>query len=84
MWAHRHGSTFAPKKYELIYFARNPKRFNMAATITIGGEIKVPKTDIRVLGIQIDTKLKWGSHVKKIQEKTVTQTRALTKLTASN
>lgn len=83
MWARRHGSTFAPKKYELIHFARNPKRFNMAATITIGGETKVPKTDIRVLGIQIDTKLKWGPHVKKIQEKMVTQTRALTKLTAS-
>lgn len=81
-WARRHGSKFAPKKYKLIHFARNPKRFNMAAPITIAGEVNQPKADIRVLGVQLDTKLKLGPHVKKIQAKMTTQTQALTKLTA--
>ena len=82
-WARRHGSTFAPKKYELIYLARDPGKFNMAATITIGKETKAPMAHIRVLGIQIDTRLRWGPHIRKIQEKMVTQTRALTKVATS-
>lgn len=82
-WALQHGSTFAPKKYELIHFAQNPKKFNMAAAISIAGITKTSKTNIKVLGVQIDTKLKWGPHVKKVQEKMVTQTRALTKVTTS-
>lgn len=55
----------------------------MTAAITIGEETKTPKADIRILGVQIDTKLGWKPHIKKIQEKMVTQTRALTKITTS-
>lgn len=50
--------TFAPQKYEIIHLARNTKRFNMAATITIAGKTCVTKANIRVLGVQIDAKLK--------------------------
>lgn len=39
------------------------------------------KPDIRILGLQIDTKLKWGPHVKKIQAKITTQKLALSRLT---
>ena len=42
-----------------------------------------PKTDIRVLGLQIDTKLKWGPHVRKTQKKMVEQSMALTKISTS-
>lgn len=55
----------------------------MAAPITIAVEFNQPKADIWVLGVQLDTKLKWGPHVKKVQAKMTTQTQALTKLTAS-
>jgi exonuclease III len=82
-WAARHGSVFAPAKYELIHFTRNPKKFDMTATIRIGSDIIQPKTDIRVLGVQIDTRLKWGPHVRKVQEKMVKQSMALTKLSTS-
>ena len=78
-WASRHGSVFAPTKYELIHLSRNPKRFNMTASINIASTEIEPKTDIRVLGLQIDTKLKWGPHVRKTQEKMVKQSMALTK-----
>ena len=58
-WAKRHGSVFAPQKYELIHFARNPKKFNMTKCVSITGNEVAPKPDIRVLGLQVDTRLKW-------------------------
>ena len=82
-WASRHGSVFAPKKYELIHLSRNPKKFNMFTVIQIGNKIIKPKTDIRILGLQIDSKLKWGAHTRKIQEKMTKQSRALTKISTS-
>ena len=82
-WAIRHGSVFAPKKYELIHLSRNPKKFNMTAVVKIENSIIKPKTDIRILGLRIDTKLKWGPHIRKIQEKLTKQSRALTKISTS-
>lgn len=55
----------------------------MAARINILGEIKFFKANIRILGIQINTKLRWGPHIKKIQKKMITQTWALIKITTS-
>ena len=40
------------------------------------------KTDIRILELQIDTKLKWKPYVKKTQDKMTNQTLTLTKLIA--
>lgn len=54
----------------------------MAAEITIAGD-KASKPDIRVLGVQTDTKFRWGPHSKMVQEKLDTQTRALKKITVS-
>ena len=82
-WARRHGATFAPKKYELIHFTRTPKRFNMAATVNLNTIRISPSASVRVLGVQLDSKLKWGPHIKKIEAKMSTQTLALTKLTKS-
>ena len=83
LWAARHGSVFAPDKYELIHLSRNPKKFDMSATIQIENNLIEPKTDIRVLGLQIDTKLKWGAHIRKTQEKMTSQSLALTKISTS-
>ena len=41
------------------------------------------KIDIRILELQINTKLKWKFHVKKIQDKMTNQTLALRKLIVS-
>lgn len=79
-WAERHGAVFAPAKYEFIHLSRFPKRFNMAATINIATIEIEPKADIRVLGLQIDIKLKWGPHIRKTQEKMTRQSMALTKI----
>jgi hypothetical protein len=57
-WAIRHEFVFASTKYELIHFIRNSKKFDMTITIKIESNIIQSKTDIRVLGVQIDTRLK--------------------------
>lgn len=55
----------------------------MKATINVAGTSIATKTDIRVLGLQIDTQLKWGPHVKKVLQKMTQQTLALTALSTS-
>lgn len=82
-WARKHGAIFAPKKYELIHLARSPKRFAMTATINIANTTLSPKQDIRVLGVQLDTRLKWHAHVEEIEKKMTKQTLALAKITTS-
>jgi hypothetical protein len=70
-WATRHEFVFASTKYKLIHFIRNLKKFNMTTIINIDTNIIQSKTDIRVLRVQINFKLKWESHVKKIQKKII-------------
>jgi hypothetical protein len=70
-WTTRHEFVFASIKYELIHFIRNLKKFNMTIIINIDTNIIQLKTDIRMLKVQIDYKLKWESHVKKIQKKMI-------------
>ena len=61
-WARKHGMRFAPQKYKLIHFSRKTKRFNMQASIQIGEIEKSPSQSVRVLGVQVDPKLKWTAH----------------------
>jgi hypothetical protein len=81
-WADTHGVQFAPEKYELLHLTRSPKRFNLAATPRIEGLQPQTKESIRVLGIQIDTKLKWNAHLAKIHDKYASQSLALGRITA--
>ena len=55
----------------------------MSATVTIDTQVIKLKPNIRVLGLQIDIKLKWGAHIQKIQKKMVNQSMALTKIFTS-
>ena len=69
-------------KYKLIYFIRS-KKFNLKASIHLGGIEKAPKSEVRVLGIWVDPKLKWSAHWSKVQKKASTQIGALVRTTAS-
>jgi Reverse transcriptase (RNA-dependent DNA polymerase) len=82
-WADRHGAQFAPEKYELIHFAKRPKRFNMTVPLQIGQIRKVATESVRVLGVQVDTRLKWGPHIAKIIQKHTAQSFAIDCITAS-
>jgi hypothetical protein len=79
-WAIRHEFMFISIKYELIHFIKNLKKFDMTITIKIDSNTIQSRIDIRVLDVQIDTRLKWDLHVRKIQEKMTKQIIIFTKL----
>jgi hypothetical protein len=79
-WAIRHEFVFVSIKYELIHFIKNSKKFDMTITIKIDSNTIQSKIDIQILDVQIDTRLKWDSHVRKIQEKMTKQIMIFTKL----
>ena len=68
-WFRRHEAIFFSTKYKLIYLNKSSKKFNMQTTINLEKMQLISKTNIRILELQIDTKLKWKSHVKKLQNK---------------
>lgn len=82
-WAEMHGAKFAPEKYELIHFTRNHRRFNMEATIDIEGTRLPTKPFIRVLGVQVDSKLKWSAHINSIKSRYESQLLAFGRITRS-
>jgi nickel-dependent lactate racemase len=79
-WTIRHKFVFVSIKYELIHFIKNSKKFDMTITSKIDSNTIQSRINIRVLDVQIDTRLKWDSHVRKIQEKMTKQIMILTKL----
>ncbi len=79
-WAIRHKFVFVLIKYELIHFIKNSKKFDMTITIKINSNTIQSRIDIRIFDVQIDTRLKWDSHVQKIQEKMTKQIMIFTKL----
>ena len=54
----RHEITFLFTKYELNHFNRNLKNFNMETVIHLQKMRLIFKIDIRILKLQINTKLK--------------------------
>ena len=56
-WARKHGATFAPTKYELIHLTRYPRKFNLGATISFREIEVLLKAHVRVLRVEIDSKL---------------------------
>jgi hypothetical protein len=62
-WAKRFGMKFAPQKYELIHFTRRRKAFNLAATVQLGDVEQAPKSEVRVLGVWVNIKLKWEAYI---------------------
>ena len=80
-WANTYETEFASFKYELIHLTRNVKKFNMKVMINIKNIVIEFKSNIRVLKLQIDFRLKWDFYVKKIQIKMSKQKLILSKLT---
>ena len=50
----------------------------MAAGVNLEGIDKEPQQSVRILGVLLDSKLRWGPHVKRTAEKAAQQSRALT------
>jgi len=66
-WAWTYDATFASEKYELTHFIRKLKRFNMTVSLCIENLIIKLKLNIRVLEVQLNTKLQWDSHLHQIE-----------------
>ena len=62
---------------------RFPKMHDMTATVDLGQVVVKPETSIRVLGLQVDGKLDWKAHLKKVSKKIVTQEKGLIYLAVS-
>ena len=66
-----------------MHFAKAPQRFNMSAFIDILGQtVKVTLT-LKILGLHINAKLKWGPHLQKVKGKIKTQILRPTMITKS-
>ena len=57
-WAQTHDTKFSKLKHELIHFSRTSKRFNMSACAELASHQVESKTDIKVLRVQLDSKLR--------------------------
>ncbi len=82
-WARTHGAAFAPQKYELIHLSRTPKKFNMKMAINFDNVVIEPGSSLRVLGLYIDSKLRWGPHIAQLKARAATQTRAISCIAGS-
>jgi hypothetical protein len=75
---------FVSKKYKLVYFSYSRKdKFNLKARIQLDETEKEPIQDIYILEVQVDSKLQWTAHQKKIEEKAKSQVEAFVQTTAS-
>ena len=81
-WATQHGSQFAPAKYELVHFTRDPKANSTHALRLPHATIKA-SSSCRYLGIQMDTKLRWECHRDKVEAGATKRLSALSALASS-
>ena len=79
-WACTHDATFASEKYKLTHFTRKSKIFNMMTSIQIESSVIKSKSDVRVLEMQLNTKLRWNAHLRQIETNHVTRMLTLSHL----
>ena len=53
-----YGARFNTKIYKLVYLIKRPKKVNIKAAVCFGNIIIEPDPAIRILGLQIDERLK--------------------------
>lgn len=81
-WARKHGSQFAPAKYELVHFTRDPKTNSTHALRLPHATIKASPS-CKYLGIQMDTRLRWDYHREKMEAGATKRLSALSALASS-
>lgn len=81
-WARTYGMRFSPAKYTLTHFTRNRKH-DLQASVTLAETTVQPKPSVRILGVILDSKLRWKAHEQAVKRKMTTQMLALKRTTAS-
>ncbi|KAI0993722.1 hypothetical protein K3495_g14462 [Podosphaera aphanis] len=83
-WARRYGAEFAPEKYQLIHFSRKTKRStDLSNGIQVEGIDVSPITEMKVLGVLVDSRLRWGAQVAQAANKGEAAYNALSRITSS-
>jgi hypothetical protein len=67
-WASKHGMRFAPQKYTLTHFTQR-NGFDLEAPVRIQGRTIAPSPVVRILGLQLDSRLRWRAHIKAVNRK---------------
>ncbi len=70
-WSKTHNIKFLMTKHELIHFTRTSKWFNMKVNVKLTRHQIDLKSDIRILRIQLNFKLKWVTHMHHVEAKLV-------------
>jgi hypothetical protein len=73
---------FAPDKYHLTHFTRK-RRVDLKAPVLINEATVQLKPALRILGVTLDRRFNWESHIKEISQKMGPQLQALLRATAS-
>jgi len=81
-WARTHGMRFALAKYTLTHFTRR-RGFDLQAPIVLPEATVQPEPSVKILGLILDTRLRWKEQERAIQQKMQTQKLALQRTTAS-
>ena len=81
-WALQHGSQFAPAKYELVHFTRDPKA-NSTHPLRLPHATISASPSCRYLGIQMDSRLRWDHHREKVEAKATQRLSALSAIASS-
>jgi hypothetical protein len=82
-WARMHGATFAPEKYILVHFTKARTKHNRTCPLIQPTSTIHPSPSARVLSVILETKLSWQPHLQHIKSQLATQTKVLSRLTAS-
>ena len=67
---------FALDKYTLTHFTRR-QGFDLQVPVRLQGIVVEPEPVVRILGLQLDSKLRWTAHKQATQTKMNTQMLAL-------
>ena len=59
---------FPPEKYILMHFTRQD-RFDLTALVQIKGRTVAPSPTVRILGIQLDSQLRWEPQIEATNKK---------------
>ena len=81
-WAKKHGSQFAPAKYELVHFTRDPKA-NSTHALRLPHATIQASPSCRYLGVHMDTRLRWDYHREKVEAAATKRLSALSALASS-
>ncbi|POS82407.1 hypothetical protein EPUL_004123, partial [Erysiphe pulchra] len=81
--AKRYGAAFAPEKYQLVHFTRKHKSADHQESIQLNGTLISPRSEVKVLGILVDSRLRWGTQVSQAAQKRHVAFNALSRITSS-